>query len=396
MVMAMQNVMNAGTPEKIGEINRRLILDCVRKNGPISRADLHRALCMSFPTISANVKKLLQGGYLVEAGDGDNNLGRKSTLLQFNARRAYVVGVDVGRSKLRVILADLDGNEAVYLNEPYAASEDDSLRAILNRMIAEAIARAGVPAEKVLYIAVGIPGIPDMKTGRLNAAPFMRMPNLKQIEESLRAAYPNADVQFENNVNFGAVAEKWKGAAHDYRDIVYISYGVGIGAAVILNGELYHGRNGASGEIGYMALGVESLRAHNELQGVLESMVSGQHIGQLLRERGMDALPAMSLEEALKNDVLRRIADLIGIALINLTAVIDEELIVIGGGLGGFLGQLFIPYWKDLLARHLPYVPEIVCSDLTGRSSALGAVAVAIRNVNDQEINLQGEDLDAE
>ena len=103
----MQNVMDSGTPERIGEINRKLILDCVRKNGPISRADLHRTLNMSFPTISTNVKKLLQSGYLVEAGDGDNNLGRKSTLLQFNAERAYVVGVDVGRSQLRVILAEV-------------------------------------------------------------------------------------------------------------------------------------------------------------------------------------------------------------------------------------------------------------------------------------------------
>lgn len=387
----MQNVIDSGTPEKIGEINRRLILDCVRKNGPISRADLHRALNMSFPTISTNVKKLLQSGYLMEAGDGDNNLGRKSTLLQFNAKRAYVVGVDVGRSQLRVILADLDGNEAVYLNDPYAAGEDDSLRTMLSRLIAKAVAHAGVPAEKVRCIAVGVPGIPDLKTGRLNAAPFIQMPNLMQIEEGLRASYPNADVQFENNVNYGAVAEKWKGAAHDYRDIVYVSYGVGIGAAVILNGELYHGRNGASGEIGYMVPGVEGLRARNELQGVLESMISGQHIGQLLKARGMDALPGLSLQEALKDDVLRRIADLTGIALINLTAVIDEELIVVGGGLGGFLGQLFIPYWKEMLGRHLPYVPEIVCSALTGRAGAMGAVAVAIRKVNDHEINLQGE-----
>ncbi len=392
----MQNVMDSGTPERIGEINRKLILDCVRKNGPISRADLHRTLNMSFPTISTNVKKLLQSGYLVEAGDGDNNLGRKSTLLQFNAERAYVVGVDVGRSQLRVILADLDGNEAIYLNEPYAASEDDSLRTTLNQLIAQAIARAGITPEKVLYIAVGIPGIADMKTGRLIAAPFIRMPNLKQIEESLRAAYPNADILFENSVNFGAVAEKWKGAAHNFRDIVYISYGVGIGAAVILNGELYHGRNGASGEIGYMVPGVENMRENNESQGVLESMISGRHIGELLKARGTDVFPGLSLEEALQDDVLRRIADLTAIALINLTAVIDEEVIIVGGGLGGFLGQLFIPYWKELLGRHLPYVPEILCSGLTGRAGAMGAVAVAIRKVNDNEINLQSESFHAE
>ncbi len=396
MVSDMQNVMDAGTPERIGEINRKLILDYVRKSGPISRADLHRTLNMSFPTISANVKKLLQGQYLIEAGDGDNNLGRKSTLLQFNAARAYVVGVDAGRSQLRVILADLDGNEVVCLKEPYAADDDDFLCRKLDQMIADAASRADIAPEKILCIAIGVPGIPDRNTGRLTAAPFIRMPDLKRIEESLRAEYKNAEVLFENNVNYGAVAEKWKGAARDYRDIVYISYGVGIGAAVILNGELYHGRNGASGEIGYMVPGVAAMRDGFETQGVLESMISGQRIGQLLKNRGADAFPGLSPQEALTDDMLRYIADTIAIVMINLTAVIDEEVIVVGGGFGGFLGQLFIPYWKEQLRRHLPYVPEIVCSALTGSAGAMGAVAVAIRRVNDDEINLRGDGSAAE
>lgn len=391
MVNEMLNVMDSGTPEKIGEINRKLIFDCVRKNGPISRADLHRTLNMSFPTVSANVKKLLESGYLVEAGDGDNSLGRKATLLRFNAARAYVVGVDVGRSQLRVILADLDGNETVCLKEPKAACDDDFLCERLNQMIADAVSRAGIPSEKILCIAVGMPGVPDMKTGKLAAAPFMRMPDLKQIERKLRERYINADVLFENSVNYGAVAEKWKGAARDYRDIVYVSYGVGLGAAVILNGELYHGRNGASGEIGYMVPGIQELRGRYETQGVLESMISGQRVAELLKDRGTDVFPGLSPQEALKDDTLRFIADSIAIVMINLTAVIDEELIVVGGGFGGFLGQLFIPYWKEQLARHLPYVPEVLCSDLTGRAGAMGAVAVAIRRVNDNEISLRGE-----
>ena len=96
----------AFTPVTLGENNRKILLDYVRKNGPVSRADLHRNLNMSAPTVSTNVKKLLDTGFLLEAGEADNTIGRKATLVTFNEKRAYVAGVDIGRSQLRISIAD--------------------------------------------------------------------------------------------------------------------------------------------------------------------------------------------------------------------------------------------------------------------------------------------------
>lgn len=382
--------MQSGNPEKIGEMNRQLILDCVRKHGPLSRADLQRILNISFPAISANVKRLLEGGYLLEAGSGGNKLGRKSTLLQFNAARAHVIGVDLGRSQIRAMLADLDGSELNYHKEPLAcsASEDQKLEDRLSEMFSLMMESSGVRPESVECIAIGFPGVPDKTRNRLLIAPFMTPPDLSAIEENLRVLCPNASILMENAVNYGAIGEKWHGAARDYRDIAYINYGVGIGAALVLNGALYHGANGAAGEIGFMLPDTRHARDSFDEQGVLETLISGRYISRMLTDRGLDAdireiLNRSAPGEANYDDIVQRIVDYIGCVLVNITAVFNEEIIVLGGGLSDSLSETFIPVWKDMLARHVPFVPEIVVSQLHSRANVLGAIAAAIRNVND-------------
>lgn len=380
-------MIEAGNPEKIGELNRKLILDCVRKYGPISRADLQRHLSMSFPTISTNVKKMLEGGYLLEAGSGDNKLGRKSTLLSFNARRAFVVGVDMGRSQLRVMLADLDGSELAYSKE----KNEGDIALKLSGMIAGLVQETGVDPALIRCICIGHPGVRDAAADCLRIAPFFPT-RPSEIERQLRTDYPSAEIITENAVNFGAVGEKWHGAARDYRDIVYIDYGVGIGAALVLNGELYRGVNGAAGEIGFMLPESGCARQTFDEQGVLEELVSGRQVDKMLENKGLGS----DIREALKqsdpgnsafSEILQKIISHIGTALVNITAVFNEEIIVIGGGLGDALGEELIPAWTDMLKKHVPFVPKIVRTQLGSHANMLGAVAVAIRHVNDEVIS---------
>lgn len=384
-------IIESATPQKISEINRGLILDCVRKYGPVSRADLSRCLNMSAPSVSANVKRMLDDGYLQEIGDGDNPRGRKSMLLRFNAERSYVIGVDVGRSQIRVILADLNGSEVVALmeNVDTVSSASDEVGAVLPGMLSEAVAKAGLENGRICCICIGLPGIPDMETGELAAAPFIHAPDLLKMRATLSAAYPAAEIFMENSVNYGAVGEKWKGVAADYRNIVYIDYGVGIGAALILNGELYRGARGAAGEIGYTVPESVYFRDRFEVQGVLESLISGKRVGDVLRarENGQESIGDLTAGEALHDRTIRAIVDYVGLMLINITAAFNEELIVLGGRFGEFLGNAFIPAWSRMLEQHVPFPPEIRVSALSGRADAIGAVAVAIRHANDGAIS---------
>ena len=384
--------METATPEKIGELNRKLILDYVRKNGPVSRADIHRNLGMSFPTVSSNVKKLIESRHLLEAGDGDNPIGRKSTLVRFNCRRVYVIGIDIGRSQARVMLADLDGDELAYITENAVDSRNHpgGLTLQLCDMVDRALARAEVAAAQVQCICIGIPGIRNAQTGKLMLAPFIESLDLDEICTAFKQRY-GAAVLMDNSVNYGAIGEKWQGVVQGYRNIVYINYGVGLGAALILNGELYKGMNDAAGEIGFMLPGMEWARSAFEEEGVLESLVSGEQIRRWLAGLGVHADLRYALEKFRAGedpyaDRIRRIVDTIGMVLVNITSVFNEEIIVIGGGLGDLLGELFIPEWTRMLKAHVPFVPKIVCSGLKQKANILGAVAVAVRHAGDADI----------
>lgn len=383
--------MESVTPEKIGELNRKLILDYVRKHGPVSRADIRRNLGMSFPTVSTNVKKLLESKHLLEAGDGDNPLGRKSTLLVFNCVRMYVIGIDIGRSQIRMMLADLSGDEVAYLKEACVDAEDkqNGITQQLCSMLDRVMEKGSVEASMIRCICIGIPGIQNQQQGKLMLAPFVRSLDLNEIIETFTERY-GAPVLMDNSVNYGAIGEKWHGVANGHRDIVYINYGVGLGAALILNGELYRGVNNAAGEIGFMVPGREFIRTEFNEQGVLESLISGSQIREELMNMGLgedirNAMDRTGDGDAVYVEMIRKIVDTIGLVLINITAIFNEEVIVIGGGLGNLLGETFIPYWTKLLEAHVPFVPKILTSGLQHRANILGAIAVAIRYANDKD-----------
>lgn len=371
------------TPEVLGEINRRIILDYVRKNGPASRAELHRKLNMSAPTVSANVKKLLDAEFLLEVGETNNSVGRKATLLAFNEKRAYIAGVDIGRSQVRILIADLQGQEIVSLKE---ASDISNLNGQMQKLIEAALSKSNVAHSQLKCIVLGIPGIRDPQSGNAVLAPFADQLDLNALVEMLEKEY-STTVLVENSVNCGIIGEKWQGVAQGYENILYISYGVGIGAGVILNNELFRGASGAAGEIGYMVSGRELLQESFNACGALEQAISGGVIQNILKERGRESELANILQGKAKDEfsdrLLESIVQTVGIVMINMTAMLNPQVIVIGGGFGDLLAEHSTPIWEKMLHRHVPYVPQILRSKLHSYANVLGAVAIAMRYVND-------------
>ena len=144
-----------GKPEDLGEANRMLILNCLRLYGCMSKADLARRLGMSFPAISANVKILIEQGHVRESGEGDNSLGRKSMLLSFNEEMGFVIGVDIGRFWIRVMVADLMGKVLGYVKAPaVSGGESEELYDAVVDVIRQALIKSGKTEKEILCIAL--------------------------------------------------------------------------------------------------------------------------------------------------------------------------------------------------------------------------------------------------
>jgi len=347
---------------------------------------------MSFPAISSNAKGLLDADYIKEVGVGDNTIGRKSTLLAFNAERGYIIGVDLGRFRIRMMLADLLGNEIAsteIINSANLSGDGRQGIRLIHDQVVDILATTGKTKDDVLCIVIGIPGI--IKDGRSFLAPFTEQYLEQDMIETLQDAF-EADVLLENCVNLGVIGEKWKGAGAKYNDITYIAYGVGLGAAHILDGKLYRGARGAAGEIGFMITDPMNIDNKYGDVGSLEEVLSRSKIEKYLGAGNFDE-EIKKLIQRYKDGgdmyaklIVDEIALNFGMALVSMSALLNPEAIIIAGGLGANLGKLFIERWENTLRNHVPFVPDLLLSELNHTETMLGAVMTGIIHIHEYKL----------
>jgi predicted NBD/HSP70 family sugar kinase len=389
--------MKAGTPEFIGEMNKNLILKLLKNSGPLSRADISRMLNMSFPTVSSNVKFLLENDFIKEIGEGSNSLGRKSTLLEFNSTKGYILGADFGRNNIRAKCADLSGEIIGSKKTSFSSmKKEQAIDDFICEIMDEVLRISNVRKEDIVCICVGIPGIIDENQGKNRLAPFLENWENLHLKEKIQERF-NTVVILENTVNLGAIGEKWIGIANGYKNIFYLNHGIGIGAALIINGELYMGSHKVAGEVGYMTLDRFFLRRNFSDEGSLEELISESALREKLqRLKHNDHMytgeEIFQLSES-KDDDAKRVVDeaivYLGMALVNVISVLDPEVVILSGGIGKHIGEKYKMELTDIISAHVPYVPELLYSELGGEANVLGAIALALRYVSDNCINLK-------
>lgn len=379
-----------GTPEYIGHMNRRLILSYLQKNGPQTRKAISSVLGLSFPSVSANIDALMEKN-LVHAhqqGLSSASSGRKPMVFEFNANWGNIVSIDIGRRRIRLLLSNALGH-LLHAAEftPDASGQDIILQ--IQQQYLLLLRSAQVEASQVKHVSFSVPGLVSRDSGQLMLAPF--------IHESLRntridlywADTFKVRTSIQNNVNLAAIAERWQGAGQGYANIAYIEIAMGVGSALIINGEMVTGHHGAAGEIAYMLPGTEHRRDHFEEEGALEDILSAYSVEQRMRELAPgQQISARDLFEegaertfhALLGEVRKHLA----MTLVNISALVDPEILIVGGGFGKALATHFPEFFEGMLRNHLPFPPRLVPAALDGNASAVGGLAFALRLLHDE------------
>jgi predicted NBD/HSP70 family sugar kinase len=396
----------AGSPSVMRRMNSALILDLIRRQGPLSRADIARASGLSKPTVNEVVELLLDGPYVVEDGgdghrapDRPRRPGPRARLLCFRADVAHVLGIDVGAAKLVVDVADLSGRVAA--SERRAVSgRAHSGHAALLREVREAaraaLERAGVAAGDVLAAGVGTPGVVAPATGRITLAPQLEGWEGLDLGGELERDI-GCPVAVDNETNLSLLAEADQGVARGVADVLYVQVGVGIGAALLVGGELHRGAHGAAGEIGYLP-GDEDADAPQFGAGPFEWAAGGRAYARLgaraaagpggeallelaagdpERVRAETVFAAAARGGRAANDLVARLAARLGRGIATVATVLDPDLVVLGGGLANAGPALRDPVERAVRA-HTPVPPRIELSTLGDESVAIGAVRLAL------------------
>lgn len=381
-------------PERMREANCRELLRLARQHSPCSRADLVRYSGLTAPTVSAAIAQLHKRGLVDFIGAGASNGGRPPRLLQFNAHCGYVFGADIGGSSLRLALADLNGT---ILGRWGAALRGDRSPETVTDLLASGIAHLqeqnGIPEKKVLCVSAGAPGITDVKAGRVISAPNLTAWDDVPFRQMLEAKTGHY-VCVENDVNLGALGESWSGVARHVRNFVFLAMGTGVGAGIVINGKLHHGSNWSAGEIGYLLVpGLPCKTLDMNALGVLENTIGGHGIENAWQEacqragldeslRGLSATDVFDRAQngdEMAREILRRTAEILSLAIINLSLVLNMSLAVLGGGVGRH--PALLETTQQFLNRHNFPRPQLVVSSLGVDAQLYGAIRLALQSV---------------
>ncbi|MGH9403571.1 MAG: ROK family transcriptional regulator [Terriglobia bacterium] len=235
--------------ETARDINRSVVLNIIRTNQLISRAELARQTGLQRSTVSLIAEQLLKERWVVEGAVGQLPRGRKPRLLMLNTERAGIIGVNVLPSVTHIVLADLNANFKAQESITTAADAKEFVRSLSARLRELMTAHPRIAYEG---IGVSLPGRVDYLAQRLVFAP-----NLGWRDVDLKTPLERATglpVQIENAANACALSEVWAGPHEGVQDLIAVTVSEGIGTGVIVNGHLVRGPSGAAGEFGHVPL----------------------------------------------------------------------------------------------------------------------------------------------
>jgi predicted NBD/HSP70 family sugar kinase len=280
----------------------------------------------------------------------------------------------------------LFGEPICDLKQPTAKDGSRAIGVQILEMVLEVINQASAIHGPPLALGISAPGIVDQTSGRVtslayNVAPEGGFDPLEVIRD--RFELP---VLVENNVNLAAVGEQWFGLARGVSTMVFIAIGAGIGMGIIIDNELVRGAHGAAGEIAYLPLVGDPFNPRHRLHGGLEDEIGAAGIVAAFNERrGPNDSELASVHEVFERagggdvvaqSVVDDVASRLGTAIATACAILDPELVVLGGGIGA--SPLLLRPVRGSAAALVPITARIETSLLGERAALQGAIAVAL------------------
>ncbi len=397
--MAKQEIQKVDS-EVMNRMNRIVILQLIRQNHTISRAELVKLTGLAAPTVSRIVDRIVNEEKLAKyCGVGHSNGGRPPVIVEFNASGKYVLGIDLGATMIRGVLADLDAEIVMEIQMPTGKEEGyevviDNLVSLVERLLS----KRGLDTGHVIGLGVGVAGLLDKKKEIVDLSPDFGWQNVN-FKNDLEARL-SIPLFLENSTRLMALGEKGYGQGRDLENFIVVNVGYGIAAGIVVEGQLIDGGRGYSGEFGHMTIDPNSkIVCDCGRTGCLEALASGRSIGHLAqvgltkssllnqlcggKVEKIDA--KMVFDACRKNDDFAKKTCLnamrsLSVGIGNLIQLLDPTHVFVGGGVS-LNGDLF---WRALTneiekQKMLPNRQvQILPAGFKEYASVIGSVALVL------------------
>ncbi len=313
-----------------------------------------------------------------------------------------IAAVDIGGHNLRGLLADLEGNE---LNRASAPTRRDADTATENveavaQLVHRMLEAAGRRTEDLACVSVGVPGVVDALAGKVVLVPNVPHWDGLRLGELLQHRLGQVPVRMDNDVNLAALGEYWRGSGRGCASLFFMAIGTGIGGGLVIDGRTWAGAHFSAAEIGYFVLAPRQRERRFGDFGWFESVASGYALdraGRALAERSPTTLlrtmagdpsrvkahhvfDAAAAGDAESQALLDEVFEYLALAIVNITALVDPEVIVIGGGMSS-QGERLLGPLRERSAGYGLNIPPLRISALGEDAQLYGALNAGLASV---------------
>lgn len=375
------------------ELLKKKIIHYYIANGDATIAEICKEMNLSIPTVTKLIGELQEDGYIQDFGKQETSGGRKPSIYGLNPTSGYFVGVDVLHDQINCAAVDFKGDKIrIEENIPYKLENTPAALEQLCLCIDAFINSLAIPREKILSVGVNISGRVNPVSGYSYSIFYFEEKPLSQIlEERL-----HIKIYIENDTRAMTYGEYMQGVVKGEKNILFVNMSWGLGLGIIIDGKVYYGKSGFSGEFGHFCFFDNEILCHCGKKGCLETEASGSALHRLLLERYRegsstilapkieaqeeislaDLIEAIQKEDVLCIEILEQIGINLGKGIAGLMNIFNPELVVLGGLLSQTGEYLSLPIKSAIRKYSLNLVSqdtEIKLSKLSERAGILGA-----------------------
>ena len=397
---------NTGNQSQAVEIKKtgqkKHILRAIYFNGPLSNSELSKLIKLSTPKINSLLVELIEDGLVKELGRGDSSGGRRPNIYGLVEDGFYVVGITININ--RTIISIFNSNNQEVSGPHFFPIKIQSKLEIFNQVnekLEQVVKESNIDREKILVAGIELPGVINQKLG-INKTYF---PEISDLYEELRKIF-GIPVYFNHDSKVRTFAEQHFGLAKNKKNVLMLQADWGLGLGIIINGKLYAGKSGFSGEFGHLPIADNGVLCSCGKQGCLETIVSATAIARMAKEgikKGnvslIESLVKGNLEKIDISTVIQAAnsGDQFAISLFSdvgywlgrgiayLIQIFNPELIIIGGRVAEASEFIMAPIQQAIHTfsnRDISDDTEIKFSELGSKAGTMGAAAYALEKIS--------------
>ncbi len=341
--------MATSAPRK-SQRDKRLIESLVRNHGPVSRVGIHKITKLRRSTISLLTRQLIAEGRLLEGGRSDNPLGRKQVLLRINPKFGFLVGVEFDDELITAGILDLEPAITYVVSERTdLAHGQQGLLQQLQEIIRRVVTASKLPWSQLIGIGIADPGLVDTRAGVTRICSTIDFWNQVPLRAYFEQAF-HVPVLVESKTRSKTIAEQMLGGGEKQSNMIYVDYGTGIGAGVIVDGRLLYGQNCGAGEVGHTNVEKSGPTCKCGSKGCLEALVGASAVENRIRQALSEGVSSQVLAMAQQDpsritawlvfeaakagdkmcwNIVAEVAENLGIAIANLVNLFNPAIVLL-------------------------------------------------------------------